>query len=393
MDKNNKTIQKTVNEQEIIEFDDFGLKIPLLRGILSYGWEKPSPVQKKAILPMVEGNGRDLIVQSQSGTGKTGAFVIGVLQKIDEKIEGCQAIIISHTRELARQSIRVCEKFGTYMKIKMIPCIGGTNINMSRQELSSGTSIVVGTPGRILDMIKRNYLPTNYVHTLILDEADELLQKNFQEQIGEIIVRLDRNVKKCLFSATMPQEILDLTKQFLKDPIKILVKREKLTLEGIKQYYVNVKKNYYKFPTICDLYKYISVNQSIIYVNTVKSVTWLQDKLEEKNFTVSTIHGKMTTEERMKKMSDFRGGKSRVLISTDLLARGIDVHNVALVINYDLPRDMECYLHRIGRSGRYGKKGISISFVTENDYYILRNIEAYYSTKICPMPKPDRITF
>ena len=392
MDKNNKTNQKNVNEPEIVEFDDFNLKICVLRGILSYGFERPSPIQKKSILPMI--NGKDIIAQSQSGTGKTGAFVISILQKVDEEIGGCQAIIVSHTRELARQSTKVCENLGTYTKIEIVSCIGGTNIQESRQKLSSNcASIVVGTPGRIVDMIKRKYLHTNYVHVLVLDEADELLQRNFQEQIKDIITSLSKQTQICLFSATMPKEIIDLTEQFMSDPVKILIKREKLTLEGIKQYYVNVKKNYWKFPTICDLYKYISINQSIIYVNTIGSVSWLKEKLIEKNFTVSTIHGKMTSDERIKVMSDFKNGKSRVLISTDLLARGIDVHNVAMVINYDLPRDIECYLHRIGRSGRYGKKGISISFITENDYHMLRNIETFYATKIDPMPKPDTIIF
>lgn len=382
------------NIDVIVEYKDFesmSLKLNLLRGILTYGFEKPSKIQQKVIIPIIAG--QDVIAQSQSGTGKTGAFVISLLEKVDPEIGGCQGIIVSPTRELAKQSIRVCEALGSFMGINIVSCIGKTSIRDNRRDLSSGTIIAVGTPGRIIDMINREYLNTSYVQTLVLDEADELLQNNFRDQIESIVTSLPGTTQICLFSATMPEAVVDLTKQFMKDPLAVLVEKEKLTLAGIKQYYVNVKQNKWKIDTICDLYKWISVNQSIIYANSISRVKWLRDGLVEHNYTVSIIHGQMTADERHNVMSEFRNGTTRVLISTDLLSRGIDIHRVAMVINYDIPSNYECYLHRIGRSGRYGRRGVAISFVTQRDYRLLKDIETFYKTKIEPMPNPENIIF
>ena len=389
--------RKQVNQvndlKQVDDFEDMGLKDTLLRGIFEYKFETPSPIQQKAIIPVIRG--KDIIAQSQSGTGKTGAFLIGILQRIDERMSGCQAIVVSPTWELARQSVYVCKALSQFMDITVISCIGGTNIYDSKRLLQrGGASIVIGTPGRIVDMIRnRRFLSTANVRALILDEADELLKQNFQEQIKDIVTSTHAKTQICLFSATMPTPVIQITKKFMDDPIEILVKAEKLTLEGIKQYYVDVCKNAWKLDTLCDLYERKSFNQTIIYVNSKRSAQWLSKQLTERNFTVSTIYGGMDRDDRMSVMKDFRAGDSRVLISTDLLARGIDISKVATVINYDLPQDMETYLHRIGRSGRYGTRGVAISFITRGEKYALRDLEKFYKTSIDPLPAPESIKF
>lgn len=366
-------------------FDDMNLKENLLRGIYSYGFEKPSPIQSKAIMPTI--SGKDIIAQAQSGTGKTGTFVISSLQRINENEGGCQIIIIAHTHELARQIHNVCNNIGQYVKMKPILCVGGTKIHECKLSLRSEyASIVIGTPGRIIDMIERRFLQVGFVKTLIIDEADEMLSKSFQNQIRRIIREIPKTTQICLFSATMPQEVLDLTRNFLHKPLRILVKADQLTLEGIRQFYINVDKEDWKFDTFCDIYSKISVNQSIVYVNTKYKANWLKDKLKEQNFVVSVIHSKMQSTERTNIMKEFRNGETRILISTDLTSRGIDVQHVSVVINYDIPSNKETYLHRIGRSGRFGKKGVAINFVTYDDYRKMEALESYYSTKIHPMP-------
>ena len=386
-----KTSDFLKNEEEIKEYDDFfemGLKENILRGIHAYGWERPSKIQSRAIVPILNKEKRDVIAQSQSGTGKTGTFLIAALEKIEEEKEGVQVVIISHTLELATQIKSICEKLAKYTKIKVIECVKGKNISESKEELSEKKAkLVVGTPGRLIDMIGRGYLNTKDTRLLILDEADTLLSQNFKDQSKEIVQTMNQDTQICLLSATFPKEVIELTEEFMIRPIKILLKQEKITLNGIKQFYVNVMRESFKFETLCDIYKKISINQSIIYVNTKKKSEWVKKSLEEKNFTVSIIHGNLETKERDEIMNNFRNGKIRVLLSTNLLARGIDVQQVSFVINYDIPNDKESYIHRIGRSGRYGRKGIAINFVTENDEWKLKELEQYYQTQIVEMPE------
>ena len=385
----------TNNITKYEDFDDMKLEHSILRGIYGYGFETPSIIQQKVIVPMI--GGQDIIAQARSGTGKTGTFIISALNNIDKKMQecknslhevaGCHTIIISPTRELAYQTINVCQELAKFTKINIVACIGGTSTKENQRKLSEGTIVVIGTPGRILDMIYRGYLSNDTVKLLILDEADELLQNNFKDQLKSIITSLSKDTQICLFSATMPKEVIQLTKEFMHNPISILVEQNKLTLKGIKQYYINVKRKEYKFATICDLFKNININQSIIYANSIKRVEDLQQQLIKSNFTVSAIHSKMSQDIRRAIMKDFKSGKTRVLIATDLLARGIDITKITLVINYDLPRNIENYLHRIGRSGRFGKRGTAINFITQRDFHILRDIETHYSIKIDPMPK------
>jgi len=252
--------------------------------------------------------------------------------------------------------------------------------------LRDGVQVVVGTPGRVFDMVQRDVLTTENVRMFVLDEADEMLSRGFKEQIYEIFRTLPSVVQVCLFSATMPPEILDISQRFMRDPVQILVKRDELTLDGIKQFYVAVDKEDWKFETLCDLYETLTITQAIIYCNTRRKVDWLTDKMGQRDFTVSSMHGDMTGPERELIMKEFRSGSSRVLITTDLLARGIDVQQVSLVINYDLPANRENYIHRIGRSGRFGRKGVAINFVTNDDVRAMRELEAFYNTQIDEMP-------
>jgi len=368
----------------ISTFDDLGLKEDLLRGIYAYNFEKPSAIQQRAILPVTQG--RDVIAQAQSGTGKTATFSISILQAIDTTIRDTQALILSPTRELATQIQSVVLALGDYMNVQCHACIGGTSIGEDIRKLDYGQHVVSGTPGRVFDMIRRRNLRTRNIKMLVLDEADELLNKGFKDQIYDVYRYLPPATQVVVVSATLPYDVLEMTTKFMTDPVRILVKRDELTLEGIKQFFVAVEKEDWKFDTLCDLYDTLTITQAVIFCNTRRKVDWLTEKMRAANFTVSSMHGEMPQKERDAIMSEFRGGSSRVLITTDVWARGIDVQQVSLVINYDLPANRENYIHRIGRSGRFGRKGVAINFVTVEDVRILRDIEQFYSTQIDEMP-------
>jgi len=272
------------------------------------------------------------------------------------------------------------------MEAQCHACIGGTNVREDLRKLSQGVNVVVGTPGRVFDMINRRALKTAGIKVFVLDEADEMLSRGFKDQIYDVFKNLPAEVQVILLSATMPTDVMEVTNNFMRNPIKILVKKEELTLEGIKQFYVQVEREEWKLDTLCDLYDTLSITQAVIFCNTRRKVDWLTEKMHERDFTVSAMHGEMEQKERDVIMREFRSGSSRVLITTDLLARGIDVQQVSLVINYDLPNHRENYIHRIGRGGRFGRKGVAINFVTEEDWRVLRDIEQYYNTGIDPMP-------
>jgi len=360
------------------------LKDELLRGIYAYGFETPSAIQQRAVLPIVAGH--DTIAQAQSGTGKTAAFTISALQKLDFNNKMCQTLVLAPTRELAQQIRKVFASIGDFLKVSSHACVGGTSVRDDIRTLTRGVQVVVGTPGRVGDMIRRNALSTKFVQMFILDEAAEMLSRGFRDQIYDVFQSLNSDVQVCLFSATMPDEVLEISTRFMRNPIRILVKREQVTLEGIKQFYVAVEREQWKFETLCDLYETLTITQAIIYCNTRRKVDWLTDQMNAKDFTVSSMHGDMSPQDREVIMKEFRSGSSRVLITTDLLARGIDVQQVSLVINYDLPANRENYIHRIGRSGRFGRKGVAINFVTNDDVRAMREIEAFYNTKIEEMP-------
>ena len=380
--------------EEISEWDSpvLGLRTNLLRGIYAYGFEKTSPIQKKGLHPMIaSGAGgqrrRDIIAQAQSGTGKTGCFVVGLLQIIEMKNKYTQGLILAPTHELARQIIGVVSAMGKFEDVVCQLLIGGTSVDEDREKLEKNPPhIVVGTPGRVHDMIRRKYLKTEKITTLILDEADEMLSHGFKDQIYKIFQYMPSNVQIGLFSATMPVELSTLTEKFMKNPVKILVKAEQLTLQGIAQYFIRLDGDEHKYMTLKDLFSGLVISQAIIYCNSTRRVDDLQEAMEGDDFPVKKIHGKMEDGERRSVFKAFKDGACRVLITSDLFARGIDVQQVSIVINFDIPKSEHTYLHRIGRSGRWGRKGVAINFVTKHDGARLKHFEEYYSTEIGEMP-------
>jgi len=380
-----KLVFETSQDVEVIPtFEGMGLRDDLLRGVYAYGFEKPSAIQQRAIIPMI--SQRDVIAQAQSGTGKTAMISVSSLQSIDTHVREIQVLIMNPTRELAVQTQKVLLAIGDFMNVLAHACIGGKSIGEDIRRLDYGVHVVSGTPGRVFDMIRRRNLRTRNIKMLLLDEADEMLNAGFKEQIYDVYRYLPPSTQVCLISATLPHEVLEMTTKFMTDPIKILVKRDELTLEGIKQFFVAVEREEWKFDTLCDLYDTLTITQAVIFCNTKRKVDWLTEKMRQANFTVASMHGDMPQKERDAIMGEFRNGASRVMITTDVWARGLDVSQVSLVINYDLPNNRELYIHRIGRSGRYGRKGVAINFVKSDDIRILRDIEQYYSTQIDEMP-------
>lgn len=366
-------------------FDHLGLDDEVLRGIYAYGFETPSPIQEKAIGPMVEG--KDVIAQSQSGTGKTGAFTIGVLQRILKTNKEGIAIILSPTRDLSDQIATVIDQIASHTGIRYVKCIGGNNWKDNVKLLRQRHNIIIGTPGRVYDMLQRGEIRGADISMFVLDEADEMLDvRGFRDSVYDILQLINPETQICLFSATMPNAVLELTQKFMRDPMTILVKAEQLTLEGIRQYYIAVEREEWKIGVICDLYRSISITSCVIFCNSKRKVDWIVNEMRKEDFTVEGMHGAMLPVDRVNTLRQFRRGDFKILVTTDLLARGIDVQQVSIVINYDLPTDLENYLHRIGRSGRYGRKGLAINFVRDEDMQLLKDIERFYDIYIEELP-------
>ena len=383
MTENSDTLQAGPKAYE--SFDEMGLSDEIIRGIYSYGFETPSKIQQVAIVPMSKNN--DILAQSQSGTGKTGAFTIGSLSVVDKSIKAPQVIVICPTRELSQQTERVARALGNYMGLKVLSATGGNQLRSDISSLKAGAQFIVGTPGRIFDLIRRGDLVIEHVKYIILDEADQMLEDLFAEQIRTILDnKFPSTTRLALFSATMPTNVIEVAENYLNNPIRILLPADEVTLDGIKQYYVGLEREEWKLPVLLDLYQQIAVNQALIYVNKRQKAEWLAKQLAAQGFTLEYIHGEMEVADRKKRMEDFRSGHVRVLISTDLLARGIDVQQVSLVVNYELPVQRENYIHRIGRSGRYGKKGVAINLIYGGEMNSLKEIEKHYSTTIHELP-------
>lgn len=391
------TSKKNANNYESYEIHDWEdekleLNNNVLRGIYSFGFEKPSSIQKKALFPMTknfhDGRRRDITAQAQSGTGKTGAFVIGALNILKHDVQLPQVLILAPTHELATQILNVVENLSRYIKgVNPILLVGGTSVDKNKKQLSSlKPKIIVGTPGRINDLVRRKFLKPESLSLLVLDEADEMLSSGFKEQMYKIFKAMPNNVQIALFSATMPNDLHELTSTFMKNPTKILVKNDELTLQGIAQYYINLEDDTHKYETIKDIFSGLSISQAIIYCNSVNRVNDLEEAMKTDDFPVKKIHGKMNDLERKTVYKEFKSGGCRVLITSDLFARGIDVQQVSIVINFDIPRDENTYLHRIGRSGRWGRKGVAINFQTKYDSNRLTRFEKYYETQIQEMP-------
>ena len=321
----------------INSFDDMNLCEDLLRGIYGHGFESPSLIQQRAIRPLAT-SGVDLIAQAQSGTGKTGAFSIGLLSLIDPRLAATQAIVLSPTRELARQSAAVASAMCRFMGVEVLACVGGAAMREQASALRRGAALVIGTPGRVLDLLERRILDGRDVKAIVLDEADEMLSLGFKDQIYDCLQKLPSNLKLALFSATLPPETLELASEWMPEALRIVVKKEELTLAGIRSYFVFCGGDERdKLPTLLDLYNSLSITQAVIFVNHRRKVDWLVERLNEADFTCSAIHSDLEAREREAVMDTFRTGATRVLVATDVLARGIDVQQVNLVINFDLP--------------------------------------------------------
>jgi translation initiation factor 4A len=374
------------NVHEIKTWDELELNPNLLRGIFGYGFEKPSPIQSKAIKPVIEG--KDVIAQAQSGTGKTATFAIGALQGVNIEEQSTQVLILSPTRELSSQTAKVVSNLSMFMSgLKVKTLFGGSSVEEGSSFSSKNIPhIICGCPGRVFDMMRRDRLSSKTIKLIILDEADEMLSAGFKEQVYNIFQYLSNDVQVCLFSATLPDGINGIIEKIMRNPVRISVKREQLTLEGIRQFYVALDDDRQKYNTLKHLYSFINMSQTIIYCNSVKRVQDLYEAMCEDSFPVCRIHSSMDKAERDKSFNDFRNGSSRVLISSNVTARGIDIQQVSVVINFDLPKCVHTYLHRIGRSGRWGRKGVGINFITRRDIQSIKRIEEHYDTQIQELP-------
>ena len=371
---------------EIQTWEDLEINPKLLRGIFAYGFEKPSPIQQKAIKPLIDK--RDIVAQAQSGTGKTATFTIGALANVDINENNTQVLVLSPTKELTIQTAKVFEGLSCMMEgLRVQTLYGGSNV----EEFSSFSSrntphVICGCPGRVFDMMRRDKIYSKKIRLVILDEADEMLSSGFKEQVYNIFQYFSNDIQVALFSATLPDGINSIINKIMRDPVRITVKRDMLTLEGIKQFYIAVDDDRQKYNTLKTLFSFLSVSQCIIYSNSIKRVQDLYEAMREDEFPVCRIHSNMEKNERESAFNDFKNGKSRVLISSNVTSRGIDIQQVSIVINFDLPKCVNNYLHRIGRSGRWGRKGVGINFITRRDVNKLKEIERHYSTQIEEMP-------
>ena len=372
---------------DVTKFEELQLDDRIIRAITEMGFEEASPIQAQAIPVVLEG--RDMIGQAQTGTGKTAAFGLPLLQKVDPKVKKLQAIVLLPTRELAIQVAEELRRFAKFMHgIKVLPVYGGQDIVRQIRALKDGTQIVVGTPGRVMDHMRRKTVKMDHVHTVVLDEADEMLNMGFLEDMETILSQLPEERQTLMFSATMPQAIADIAKKFQKDPVTVRVIKKELTVPKVTQYYYEVKpKN--KVEVMCRLLDMYSPKLSIIFCNTKRQVDELVQALQGRGYFAEGLHGDLKQVQRDRVMESFRNGRTDILIATDVAARGIDVGNVEAVFNYDIPQDDEYYVHRIGRTGRAGREGKAFSLVVGKEVYKLRDIQRYCKTKINPQSIPS----
>jgi translation initiation factor 4A len=372
--------------KDYMTFDEMELPLDLQRGIYAYGFEKPSEIQRKGIVPIAKGH--DLIAQAQSGTGKTGTFTIGSLARLDVSLKHVQVLCLVPTRELAQQIEIVASAIGNAMGIKTYAAMGKTPVREDIRCLDRGVQFLVGTPGRIYDLMNRRAFTTEHMKVIIVDEADQMLEDRFREQLQCIFnLGFPTSVRCALFSATMNEDVIEFANKLLSNPVRILISPEEVNLKGITQYRVDLDREDWKFEVLLDLYKNINITQALIYCNKRQKAEWLAEKMTGAGFPITCIHGDMEVKDRMERMTSFRKGETRVLISTDLLARGIDVQQVSLVINYELPAQIDNYIHRIGRSGRYGRKGTAINLLCSDDQRSMGDIERYFKISVGQLPQ------
>lgn len=372
---------------ETVRFDELQLDERILRAVADMGFEEASPIQAQAIPVQMEG--RDIIGQAQTGTGKTAAFGIPLLQKIDPKSKKLQAVALCPTRELAIQVADEVRRLAKYMHgVKVLPIYGGQDIVKQIRSLKDGTQIIIGTPGRVMDHMRRKTVKFDNVHTVVMDEADEMLNMGFLEDMETILSQLPEERQTVMFSATMPQAITEIAVKFQKDPVTVRMVKKELTVPKVTQYYYEVKPKT-KVEVMCRLLDMYSPKLSVVFCNTKRGVDELVQSLQGRGYFAEGLHGDLKQIQRDRVMNSFRNGKTDILVATDVAARGIDVDDVEAVFNYDLPQDDEYYVHRIGRTGRAGREGIAFSFVVGKEVYKLRDIQRYCKTKIIPQPIPS----
>ena len=366
-------------------FDDMGLPDDLLRGIYGHGFERPSQIQSRGIVPMVQG--RDLIAQAQSGTGKTGTFVIGSLSRVNAAIKKPQVLVLVHVRELAQQIEKVAFKIGSAMNVKVLCAVGGNSLRDDIRALEEGAQFIVGTPGRIFDLVNRNVLDRSEMRVLIMDEADQMLEDLFYKQVMCILEKgFPSTTTVALVSATMPDKVVEVANKILNDPVRILIPPTAVRLEGIQQFYINLDREDHKFECICDLYKHLNITQAVIFCNKRQKAEMLAEKMGAQGYPITCLHGELEKVERARRMEQFISGGTRVMIATDIIARGIDVQQLSLVINYELPTNTENYVHRIGRAGRYGRKGTTINLLLPEEERAMTEISSLYGMVLTQFP-------
>ncbi len=383
--------KELLDETEELRYEDANIDKRILRAVTEMGFENMTPIQKQAIPVLMEG--KDVIGQAQTGTGKTAAFGIPLLQRVAEGDRSLQGIVLCPTRELAIQAAEELRKFAKYMHgIRVVPIYGGQDIERQIKALKGGVQIIVGTPGRVMDHMRRHTIKVQNVKMVVLDEADEMLNMGFREDMETILGQMENDHQTALFSATMPQAILDITDTYQKDAVTIKVTKKELTIPLIKQYYF-VVKNMYKEEVTCRLLELYGFKRSIIFCNTKKMVDELTENLKNRGLQAEGLHGDMTQKQRDFVMNRFKNGGLEILIATDVAARGIDVDDLEAVFNFDIPQDIEYYVHRIGRTGRAGKEGIAFTFAYGRDLYKIRDIERVCKTKMTEqkIPKASQI--
>jgi superfamily II DNA/RNA helicase len=366
-------------------FNELNLNEDIIKGIYLYGFTQPSKIQIKGIKAI--STGKDCILQSQSGTGKTATYLLGVLNRLTN-VKTTQGIIITPTRELCEQVFTVATELSKFTTYNIVKCIGGTNIFQNIKQLKTAT-VVIGTLGRINHMINDKKINIHNIKFIVLDEADELLSDGIPKELNELFDISPNGVQVILISATISKNVLSSSNRFIHEPIKVLLRNDEIAVNLISQFYIDVETEEFKFDTLLDLYNLVSTSQTIIFCNTIRKIEWLEENLKKNNFPITVIHSNMTQLERDCVVKEFRDGKTRLLLTTDLLSRGIDIPQVNMVINYDLPINKETYIHRIGRCGRFDKKGVSITLVRmkdPSDAKTLFRMKQFYKIQINEMP-------
>lgn len=367
-------------------FETFELNANLLRGIISMGYSNPTEIQSEAI-PII-GQGKDLIAQSQSGTGKTASFAIGTLQKVNCDKKNVQVLVLSSTRELALQIYESYNKLSQFMGLQIVCCVGGVEKRVDKNNLRKGAHIVIGTPGRIDQMQKEKALDLSNLRSLILDEADEILSKEGLLDNVQSIFRngVPTDAQVCLFSATMTTQVVETADQILKDPVKLLLKRKHVAVKAIRQFYIEMQEDH-KLETALDIAEQIAAEGAIIFCNHKQDVESLYKAMKDQKISVEAFHSDLSQNDREGALTKFRNGQVRFLIGTDALARGIDIQHISLVINYNYPSDYSTYMHRIGRAGRFGRKGVAINFLSPRDEKKHSGLTEFFNLDITPLPE------